>query len=310
MSRDPRRWRTVALSSRIPSGKPVRVVYADSDLALFRDADGVCRALTDRCAHRRAPLSQGRLTAQFLIECPYHGWRYNGASGACVAIPNLRPDEKIPRSYRVQAFETMERNGFIQVLLGTGDGSPPPDAVDLPRLEREWEGERYLAYPESLFMQTLVDCPSSVLAMSGIRLLDDHPFGDPVVSGDRVTVEYAAVTARRSRPPKQVAEDFPYTVRISASKTLARVSVHANDTARLRATALIVPVPAGQRLTRTLWRGSGHSDSAAPLIIECRDHIDPAPVLASNNIVSLMWARAASLTTLAPDTTSAPLTVD
>jgi nitrite reductase/ring-hydroxylating ferredoxin subunit len=290
ISNDSRHWRTVAFSSDVPPGKPVRVVCGNSDFVLFRDAQGRCRALTDRCAHRRAALSRGRLTQQFLIECPYHGWRYDGA-GACAAIPNLRPDEKIPKNYRVQAYETLERDGFIQILLGVGDGDAEPDLLDVPSLDRQWQGERYLAYPEELFIETLVDCPSSILSITGIQILDDHPFGDPVVSGNQVTIEYAAVKVRRTRrPPKHAAADFAYTLQVCASRTTARVAVHANTTAQLCAAALIVAVPTGRRVTRALWRGSAPEIPGAPMTIECRGHVDPMPVRASNDYVSQSWA--------------------
>src|SRR5271156_3893837 len=137
ISTAPRHWRTATLSSQVPAGKPVRVVCGHHDLVMFRDADGVCRALTDRCAHRRAPLSQGRLTERFLVECPYHGWQYDGA-GACIAIPNLRPEERIPKTYRVQSFETAERDGFVQVLFGLGHSAVAANNVELPNLDRQW----------------------------------------------------------------------------------------------------------------------------------------------------------------------------
>jgi nitrite reductase/ring-hydroxylating ferredoxin subunit len=301
MSSDqPRHWRTVAFSADVPPAKPVHVVCANSDFVLFRDADGVCRALADRCAHRRARLSGGRLTQQCFVECPYHGWRYDGATGACVAIPNLRPDEKIPNNYRVQVYETLERDGFIQVLLGQGDASAEPSNVEIPNLERQWQGERLLAYPEELFIHTLVDCPSSILSIAGVQVLDDHPFGDPVVDGNEVTIEYAAVRMRRDRrAPKHVAADFAYTVRICASKAMARVAVHAGATAQLCATALFIAVPTGRRVTRVMWRGSAPAGAGARMIIECRGYLDPIPMRASRNMVSRSWTDA-----------SAPLNVD
>lgn len=291
-SNDVRQWRIATLSSLVPSGKPIRMVHGNTELVLFREADGRCRALVDRCAHRRAALSGGRLTDQFVIECPYHGWRYNGATGACVAIPNLRADEKIPKNYRVQSFETLERDGFIQILMGTGDTGAEPNDVAVPNLDRQWEGERYLAYPEVLFMDTLADSPSAILEISGVQIHDDHPIGDPVVTGDQISIEYAADRiCNSSLHSEQVVEDFPYTVRISATKSAARITVIDNDTAAVRATALIVAVPTGVRLTRALWRGAEATSSATSLTIECREHVDPAPLRATTNVVSRIWAR-------------------
>jgi nitrite reductase/ring-hydroxylating ferredoxin subunit len=282
----------VSLSSAVPAGVPVRVVHGNDEFVLFREADGHCRALVDRCAHRRAALSGGRITEQFVLECPYHGWRYDGASGACIAIPNLRPDEKIPKNYRVQSFETSERDGFIQLLLGSDDSAAEPLDMALPNLDRQWEGERYLAYSQALFMETLVDCPSALLKIHGLQIQDDHPIGDPVVTPNRVSIEYAMSKARKvSRLPKRVVADYPYTLNISASRSAARVTLNDNDTATLCATALLVAVPIGARLTRALWRGAAIESLISSLTIECREHIDPGPVRASNNVVSRIWAR-------------------
>jgi nitrite reductase/ring-hydroxylating ferredoxin subunit len=262
----------------VPTGKPVRIIHGDVDYVLFRDAGGICRALIDRCAHRRAALSGGRITDQFVLECPYHGWRYEGTTGACVAIPNLRADEKIPNNYRVQPFGTLERDGFIQLSLGAGENPDEPNDVSIPNLERHWEGSSYLAYPEPLFMDTLVDCPSSLVSISGIRILDDHALGDPAFTAELVSIEYAAVKSRRtSRAPKQVVADFPFTVRIDATKSAARVAVYCSATAQLCALALVIAVPTGERLTRALWRGAETKNSAGSMTIECRAHVDPAP---------------------------------
>src|SRR3546814_9963973 len=89
-------WVIVALSSAVmDQPKPVRCDGAD--YVLFRNEAGDIRALVDQCAHRRAPLSLGRVVAGGLIECPYHGWRYDG-SGACVAIPKDRKSTRLNSS--------------------------------------------------------------------------------------------------------------------------------------------------------------------------------------------------------------------
>jgi nitrite reductase/ring-hydroxylating ferredoxin subunit len=287
-----RRWQPVALSSQIPAGKPVRVTIGELDLVIFRDDAGICRTLADRCAHRRAPLSLGKITEEFLVECPYHGWRYDGASGACTAIPNLRPDEKIPAHFRVAAFETLERDGWVQVLLGAGSVLTKQESLELPGLgDTPHEGERALAYPADLFPSTLVDSPSAILSIAGIRILDDHPLGDPVTDADQVTIEYAAMKARPpSRAPKHEPGDFAYTVRLIAAASVVRIFVSSSEDAQLRAAAVIVGVPMGQRITRALWRGSALSGPGTPLKISISDYIDAHPVRASNRFVSSSWS--------------------
>jgi len=86
-------------------------------LAVYRDLTGTVRAVEDRCPHRRLPLSMGRLTEDGSIQCPYHGWSFDGATGRCTAIPNLSADERIPNGIKVAAFSAAEN---VAELLGYG----------------------------------------------------------------------------------------------------------------------------------------------------------------------------------------------
>jgi phenylpropionate dioxygenase-like ring-hydroxylating dioxygenase large terminal subunit len=44
----------------------------------------------DRCPHRLAPLSEGRLETDGTLQCAYHGWRFDG-QGKTTLIPQLEP---------------------------------------------------------------------------------------------------------------------------------------------------------------------------------------------------------------------------
>jgi phenylpropionate dioxygenase-like ring-hydroxylating dioxygenase large terminal subunit len=50
--------------------------FLGEPVVLFRTEAGELVALEDRCAHRRLPLSVGRLKGD-TIECSYHGLVYN-----------------------------------------------------------------------------------------------------------------------------------------------------------------------------------------------------------------------------------------
>lgn len=89
--------------------RPLRVLVGGTPLVLFR-TDGDVRCLSDICPHRSAPLSGGRVVGNS-IECPYHGWRFEG-SGQCSAIPGL--PGKVPRLV-APSFSVMERDGLIFV---------------------------------------------------------------------------------------------------------------------------------------------------------------------------------------------------
>jgi phenylpropionate dioxygenase-like ring-hydroxylating dioxygenase large terminal subunit len=52
------------------------------------DAEGKVSGLVDRCCHRGAPLSLGKVTPEGL-QCGYHGLVFNGAD-KCVKIGRVR----------------------------------------------------------------------------------------------------------------------------------------------------------------------------------------------------------------------------
>lgn len=71
-------WTMVALASGLTREKPLAMRVAGERVVFFRDADGKACALLDRCPHRGVALSLGRV-CKGEIECPFHGWRFDGA---------------------------------------------------------------------------------------------------------------------------------------------------------------------------------------------------------------------------------------
>lgn len=74
----------VARRDELPAGALRRVQVGDAAVVLV-NVGGRIRALADRCLHRGAPLSQGRLRGGGLV-CPWHAWVYDPTSGA-VRLP-------------------------------------------------------------------------------------------------------------------------------------------------------------------------------------------------------------------------------
>lgn len=122
-------WFVVARSDRIGK-KPTAVAVLDRPLVLVRLESGKTMALEDRCPHRQAPLSHGRMTADG-IECPYHGWTF-GPDGRCTRVPGMPPEECLPR-VGARAMEVAELDGLVWIRLATvGDAAPPKMITELP----------------------------------------------------------------------------------------------------------------------------------------------------------------------------------
>lgn len=109
---------------------PLRRVLLDQPVVFFRKEDGSAVALADRCPHRFAPLSRGRLVGDEL-QCGYHGLRFD-ASGACTHNPHGGP---IPRQARVRAYPLLERHGFVWIWMGDAAADPAllPDLAPFGR---------------------------------------------------------------------------------------------------------------------------------------------------------------------------------
>jgi len=101
-------------------------------LVVGRDREGQPFALRDACPHRGMPLHGGQFDG-VNIECPYHGWTFNGHSGQCQLIPSLTTDQnlKVDRIY-AGSFACAERDGFVWVFI---PDPGPPGAGFTPRSE-------------------------------------------------------------------------------------------------------------------------------------------------------------------------------
>lgn len=132
-------WHPVLRSARLRR-RPVAVRFEGETLAVFRTDTGVA-AIADRCPHRSASLSRGRVVAGTL-QCPYHGWRFD-AAGACTHVPLApasTPTSKIAPAarLRVRCWRACEAHGLVFVSRSADPDSRPAAPVwdDQPRVTR------------------------------------------------------------------------------------------------------------------------------------------------------------------------------
>jgi len=219
-------WWPIALSEEV-GRHPKAFRLGIRDIAVYRDLQGVVRAVDDSCPHRRLPLSMGRITEDGYLQCAYHGWCFDGATGVCTAIPNLQEGEKIPASIRVAAFSTAEnvadvlgwnlRTGALAPAVGPPTGEEPEDGTTMfethvadglvvmwtgedasdaatrPRShgsgERAIVGRMELRAPHARLAEALVWNPGAVLGLGPLLGAGDDLFdADVEVDGDTLTV--------------------------------------------------------------------------------------------------------------------------
>jgi vanillate O-demethylase monooxygenase subunit len=103
-------------------------VLLGEPVVLYRKRDGSAVALEDRCPHRFAPLSLGRIEGDDL-RCMYHGLRF-GCDGACQEMP-ARAE---PPRLGVRAFPVVEKWSWLWVWMGDpalADPARIPEAFGL-----------------------------------------------------------------------------------------------------------------------------------------------------------------------------------
>jgi phenylpropionate dioxygenase-like ring-hydroxylating dioxygenase large terminal subunit len=98
---------------------------------------GEVSAFPARCPHRLVPLSTATVTGG-LLQCPAHGWRFDG-EGRCVDIPSLGlHGTPLPRADLAGPWAVKERHGWIWLAPEPTTGSPDrPDGT--PSVETEPE---------------------------------------------------------------------------------------------------------------------------------------------------------------------------
>jgi phenylpropionate dioxygenase-like ring-hydroxylating dioxygenase large terminal subunit len=160
-------WYVVAASHQVRT-KPVRVALNGLPLVVFRDGAGRSVALLDRCSHRNAPLSAGRVVGDH-VQCHYHGWEFDRA-GTCKAVPGLCGQPEHP-ARRVPSFACRDSQGWIWVY---SEPDVEPDRVPYPIPHADEAG--YLTIREHLEMpgpldavaENALDVPHTAFVHSGL----------------------------------------------------------------------------------------------------------------------------------------------
>ncbi len=181
----------VACGAAAVRRRPVAATVLGVPLVLFRGPDGLLGAFEDRCPHRNAPLSAGRVR-DGALECAYHGWRFE-PDGACIAVPGLvgPPDA---RATRATAVPCTEQDGLVWVAPA---GAPPGPPRRLPHLGAAGYTtvRNELAVRASLYraVENVLDVPHTAYLHGGLFRTPDAAHEIEVVVrrwSDRCEAEY------------------------------------------------------------------------------------------------------------------------
>lgn len=242
-------WWAVARSEEVTGDKPINVDIDDQPIVLWRDKDGAVRALEDRCPHRRAPLSLGCILKSGAIQCGYHGWTYDGASGRLVDIPNLKGEQKYPPLYRAIPFAVSESGGFVRICLNARAVAPEAPASETLPLS----GTENLSLSHEHLIAALFDDPALVIAIKGVHYTP-YLMSELAEQNGKLVLERSCQW-KSPHWPAPFSSDFPITLRISTDPVTGESDLLLRDDAfNTLLSATVAPVPAARGVTQVRWR--------------------------------------------------------
>ena len=106
-------WYVAAWADELGSGGRLARTFLDMPVLLWRTDAGRVHALEDRCAHRFAPLSRGKIEGGG-VTCGYHGLAFDGTTGRCIHNPH----GPVVSSLLVRAYPVAERHKLLWIWMG------------------------------------------------------------------------------------------------------------------------------------------------------------------------------------------------
>ena len=183
-------WLVAATSAQLKA-KPLGIAVMGTPVVLFRSPKGVA-ALLDRCPHRNAPLSAGKVAGEN-IQCPYHGWQFD-SNGSCVLRPGRSDAAEI--NCDNQSFPVCEHDGLIWISLSQSPATPGPRQIpwhsDPKFASFHWCNELAADFVDGI--ENLLDATHTPFVHAGLIRSESNPqtFKAKVRAGDDlVEAEYA-----------------------------------------------------------------------------------------------------------------------
>lgn len=135
-------WYAAAWDHEVETAGLLARRFLEKPVVIYRGESGRYVALDDRCCHRAAPLSLGRIEGDCL-RCMYHGMKYD-ADGACIEIPG---QDRISSAHRVSSYPIEERGSLLWIWMGDPALADPEDIHDYaPLSDPNWQGLPTPAY--------------------------------------------------------------------------------------------------------------------------------------------------------------------
>ncbi len=183
----PTGWYLACWSHELGPGAVRALDCLGRSFAVFRDSQGAPHVIDAHCPHMGANLAKGGKVCDDTLECPFHGWRFDG-SGQCAHTPSSSPN---PAKIRIPSHPVIEVNGGVFFFFSLAPGASPE--YSLPPLEpfnplpRGWRRPRFFAHTFRTHIQMIAENGFDVLHFTRFHYAAEPPRLDYRADGPRMT---------------------------------------------------------------------------------------------------------------------------
>lgn len=136
-------WYGILDAKEIKKNKPIGVTRLGEKLVLWKSEDGKINCIFDKCCHRGASLSAGKVIHDKIV-CPFHGFAYD-SYGKVTQIPANGINSTILERYRINAYQVEEKYGLIWLWFSDNRNEAP----EIPFFKELQEGFSYGSFSET-----------------------------------------------------------------------------------------------------------------------------------------------------------------
>lgn len=201
-------WYPLLPLEDIDPHKPNTATVLGISLVIWRsESSSVYRVFLDRCPHRLAPLSEGRIDEKSgNLMCSYHGWEFD-AKGECRRIPQADRPELIAKNSRnlcATVYPSRQENDLLWVWMDaeTPEIAAKTDLPLSPNLDASkgfvWSSMvRDLAYDWQILVENVADPSHVPFSHHGIQGNRDRAMPIPI---DILRSTMELIEARTDKP--------------------------------------------------------------------------------------------------------------
>lgn len=202
-------WYPLLPLEDIESQKPTSASLLGIPLVIWKsNTDSTYQIFLDRCPHRLAPLSEGRIDESGNLMCSYHGWQFD-QNGECQRIPQAENADLITKqkdNFCVTVYPSRQESDLLWVWMDTEtpELAAQTDLPLSPQIDASkgfvWSSMvRDLAYDWQTLIENVADPSHVPFAHHGIQGNRDRAMPIPL---QMVTSTMDLIQAEANRPFK------------------------------------------------------------------------------------------------------------